>query len=41
MSADGWKAIENYKLRPLAALFEEEPDRLSRLAHEVSSIYFD
>ena len=41
MSADGWKAIEDHRLRPLARLFEEEPDRLGRLAHEVSGIYFD
>ena len=41
MSADGWKAIEEHELRPLVRLFEEEPDRLDRLAHEVSGIYFD
>ncbi len=41
MSGAGWKAIEDHQLRPLARLFEEEPDRLSRLALEVSGIYFD
>ena len=41
MSADGWKAIENHHEIPLVRLFEEEPDRLERLAHDVSGIYFD
>ncbi|MBA2635093.1 MAG: glucose-6-phosphate isomerase, partial [Sphingomonas sp.] len=41
MSAGDWKAIEDHQLRPLVSLFEAEPDRLSRLAHEVAGLYFD
>ncbi|MEJ7776326.1 MAG: glucose-6-phosphate isomerase [Sphingomicrobium sp.] len=41
MSAGDWKAIEDHELRPLVSLFEAEPDRLSRLAHEVAGLYFD
>ena len=41
MSEDGWSAIERHQLQPLVRLFDEETDRLDRLAHEVSGIYFD
>ncbi len=41
MSKDEWKAIEEHPLKRLDELFEAEPDRLSRLAHEVAGLYFD
>ena len=41
MANDPWKAIEGHQLGTLTALFASEPDRLSRLAHEVAGIYFD
>ena len=36
-----WQAIDSHGLKPLDALFEAEPDRLSRLSFEVAGIYFD
>ena len=41
MSKDEWKAVEEHPLKRLDELFEAEPDRLSRLAHEVAGLYFD
>ncbi|MEO8176535.1 MAG: glucose-6-phosphate isomerase [Sphingomicrobium sp.] len=41
MADEHWQAIETHGVRPLDALFRDEPDRLSRLSAEVSGIYFD
>jgi glucose-6-phosphate isomerase len=41
MANDPWSAIYAHPLRRLEELFQEEPDRLSYLAHEVAGIYFD
>lgn len=41
MPKDAWKLIDEHPLKPLDELFADEPDRLSRLAHEVSGLYFD
>jgi glucose-6-phosphate isomerase len=41
MQKDAWQGIEKHELKRLDALFEAEPDRLSRLAREVAGIYFD
>jgi glucose-6-phosphate isomerase len=41
MTEQGWKMIEQLALAPLEELFENEPDRLERLSHEVAGIYFD
>ena len=41
MANDPWKPIEEHQLGTLTALFASEPDRLSRLAHEVAGVYFD
>jgi glucose-6-phosphate isomerase len=38
---DPWAAIENHDVARLDALFEREPDRLSRLSIDVSGIHFD
>ena len=41
MREDAWTAIETHRLGRLDELFEAEPDRLSRLAHDVAGIRFD
>ena len=41
MSKDGWTALEEAPTFALAALFADEPDRLSRLAIEEAGIRFD
>ena len=41
MPKAAWKTIEQHPLRRLDTLFAAEPDRLSRLAHDVAGIYFD
>lgn len=41
MPDNDWKMIEQRPLEPLEELFAKEPDRLSRLSHEVAGIYFD
>src|SRR5687768_8339828 len=41
MTASSWKRIKEHEQRPLAELFAKEPDRLSRLTHELAGIYFD
>lgn len=41
MAKDAWTDIEQYGLARLEELFAKEPDRLSRLAHDVTGIYFD
>ncbi|MGI8705623.1 MAG: glucose-6-phosphate isomerase [Sphingomicrobium sp.] len=41
MPKDAWKLIDEHPLTPLDELFAHVPDRLSRLAHDVSGIYFD
>ena len=38
---DPWAAIEKHELQTLKDLFRAEPDRLSRLSHDVSGIHFD
>ena len=39
--SDRWAAVENAQSRPLAELFKDEPDRLSRLVIEEGGIRFD
>ena len=41
MPKDAWKRIESHELKPLTALFAQEPDRLGRLSTTVAGIYFD
>jgi glucose-6-phosphate isomerase len=41
MREDAWTAIETHRLGRLDELFEAEPDRLSRLAHDVAGVHFD
>ena len=41
MASDDWKPIETHPLKRLDELFTGEPDRLSRLGHEVAGIWFD
>ncbi|MGN6155886.1 MAG: glucose-6-phosphate isomerase [Sphingomicrobium sp.] len=41
MPNDAWKRIESHELKPLTALFADEPDRLGRLSRAVAGIYFD
>jgi glucose-6-phosphate isomerase len=41
MAASPWTPIESHPLQRLDALFEQEPDRLTVLTHEVAGIYFD
>jgi glucose-6-phosphate isomerase len=41
MASPDWQAIGAHKLKRLDALFQAEPDRLSRLGREVAGIYFD
>jgi glucose-6-phosphate isomerase len=38
---DPWAAIEQHDLQNIGALFEAEPDRLSRLTIDVAGIHFD
>ena len=38
---DSWAAIDSCELHRLDALFEREPDRLSRLTMDVAGIHFD
>ncbi|QIL02345.1 glucose-6-phosphate isomerase [Sphingomonas sinipercae] len=41
MTTSAWTDLSNRGLTPLSTLFEQEPDRLSRLTGEVAGIYFD
>lgn len=41
MPKDAWKRIDEHKLKPLASLFAEDPDRLERLSSQIAGIYFD
>ena len=41
MTPSAWKRINEQEQRPLTDLFAREPDRLTRLTHEVAGIYFD
>jgi glucose-6-phosphate isomerase len=41
MPTDAWKPIEAHPLKRLDELFAAEPDRLSRLTHDIAGIYFD
>ena len=41
MASDAWKNIEGHPLKRLDSLFAQEPDRVSRLSHQVAGIYFD
>ena len=41
MASSAWEAIETHGLQRLTALFDEQPDRLSSLAHDVAGIRFD
>ena len=41
MAGKHWQAIDSHDVKRLDALFEAEPDRLSRLSFEVAGIYFD
>jgi glucose-6-phosphate isomerase len=41
MASDAWTIIDAQPLKRLEQLFQAEPDRLGRLAHEVAGIYFD
>ncbi len=41
MPTNAWKRIEEHKLKPLTALFAEEPERLGLLSRTVAGIYFD
>jgi glucose-6-phosphate isomerase len=41
MAGDPWQPIVEHQPRPLAALFAEEPDRLSRLTLNAAGLYFD
>ena len=41
MPDTAWKTIDEHPLRRLDELFAEEPERLSRLSHDVAGIYFD
>ena len=41
MAAKQWKTIESQAVRPLAALFLAEPDRLSTLSFDLAGIIFD
>jgi glucose-6-phosphate isomerase len=41
MTSSAWTSLADHELKPLSTLFEQEPDRLSRLTFEVAGIYFD
>ena len=41
MPNDAWTTIEEHELAKLDDLFRTEPDRLSRLSHELCGLYFD
>ena len=41
MANSHWDPIDTHEVRSLSALFEAEPDRLSRLSFEVAGAYYD